>query len=300
MNKCHLLKKKNTKFILQFKNTILFCLFLLLIACENVVVNNADKQEKIVRQYVNLIQNKNYNDAYNILDSTLKQQMTLFDFIAKEQFYIKITRRHGAELKLIKAENTYDDKMTLYSDLYFTFNNKLSEVDSTRINLLFRFVSGETKILEVKYFFNNIYDRTLAPFEIEKCNSEKVVSYFDKWYVSEDTIMINSISLLAFSKNKGIMAVKVVCYLPNLMDENLFKEIGFQIAQYAFQNGYYEMVKKEATKQRYSFGKEIGVTFWRPTDGATYSIMLNVDSLTPPQLRSIFPDKLVEYKLPRI
>lgn len=260
---------------------IICCLQLLLLfsSCESIIINNGFDQEEIAKQYLHLLQSGKHEKAYNFLDDAVKKKISLQDFIVREQFYLKLIKRYGEELKFVRSENTFDDKKIMCSNLYFALDSKLNRLKSNNTNLLFRFKGGEIKILEVKFFFNDLKDRIMVPFEIEKCNNEKIINYFDKWYINGDTMLINSVSLLTFSENIGMMVVKVVCNFPDNIPIDSVRQVGTPIAKYAFQKRYYEIVKKEAEIQKLDFNTDIGITFWRPVDGMTYSVKVSMQEI---------------------
>lgn len=256
---------------------LIVILFLSITACGENFHIDFFKQTDLSKEFIELVQEDKFEEAYKYFDPMKTSNYTYQEFSEDIENITKVSKKYGTDVFEVKTDKDFmnsekgDLKMTSLISLFIK-----SAKDNSNPSLICNFIfnSETNKILDFQYLFRDTLDRLKVPFRLKDGLKETNLYYYDEWQVENRKVLINSISLAYFTNRESSIVIKVAHDLSDKMDDDMAWKLAIPIIKQAIQKGCLDKASEVANMKRFRLSSKIGVTFWRVSDGVTYTVFI--------------------------
>lgn len=258
----------NESFKINIYKSILLGILFLSFICTEVQA----QQDKIAREFVASIFQEDYTNAWRLLSKETQKDYTSESFKVAVKSIRDLVPQLGEEIEsFMTGTRAYANgsSRVIYT---YKFKSDVSKgVPGVLIDVHFKDAQSES-IMGIESKFST------APKQNQISTSTGVEESLEKeqeWIIGSRKIQINEVTLIQFSGDIVMLAIKVIDDIPDNITQQQAKEIALPIVKYAIEKGFLQKADKAASKSKRKLSENIGVAFIRPGTRGGYRVQIN-------------------------
>ena len=233
----------------------------------------ADPQDHAARTFVKALFDKDYNQAWKLMDPEAQKNTTLENLAQVAKATDSLAKGFGRDLlEFMRGFRTYQTGQTIWVCTY-KFRSDVSKGMMPSAVLDIAFKDSHTTL--IYGFAPKFYARSQPPStRVSTSSGEEIALEAEQdWLVAGKTIHVNELALV-LDNATALFAIKVWDEEAKGITQQRAKEKAVPIVKYAIANGYVPKAEQGASRANRKLTEGIGVAFIQPGTRRGYRIIV--------------------------
>lgn len=235
----------------------------------------ADPQDHAARTFMTALFNRDYNQAWTLIDPEVQKNITLENLAQSAKMTDSLARGLGFGqelLEFMRGFRTYQNGQTLWVYTY-KFRGDVSKgmLPSAMIDIAFK--DRQTTLI---YGFAPKFSARSQPTSayISTSSGEEITLEKEQtWLIEGKTVKVNELALVLDNSN-ALFAIKVWDEEAHGITKQRAKEKAIPIIKYAIANGYLPKAERGASQAKRKLSEGIGVAFIQPGTNGGFRVIV--------------------------
>lgn len=233
----------------------------------------ADPQDHAARAFMTALFNKDYQQAWTLIDPEIQKNITLENLVQSAKATDTLTKAFGRDLlEFMRGFRTLQTGQSIWVYTYkFRGDVTKGMMPSVVIDIVFK----DKQTTLIYGFAPKFYTHSQSTStRVSTSSGEEIaLEKEQKWLIEGKTVNVNELALVLDNSN-ALFAIKVWDEEAHGITQQRAREKAIPIVKYALANGYLPKAERGASQAKRTLSEGIGVAFIQPGTNGGYRIII--------------------------